>query len=87
MKYCQKNFGNPPTWKLLCENGPVNAREFSIGVTDRLGKIVASANGCKKIEAEQRASKYALIFYGEIDLDEAESEDEQDDFETDDDFH
>ena len=84
LKYCQKHYGHPPIWKLINSVGQINNRMFTMGVIDRLGMIVSTATASKKIDAEQLASRNALKIYNEITEDD--SEDEKDDFTTDDRF-
>jgi dsRNA-specific ribonuclease len=65
--YYQQTYGVFPTWELIKEEGKTNNRWHTVGVHDRYGKLIGVGKERKKIDAEQQASKNALIYLGIID--------------------
>lgn len=59
-----------PKWELLKEEGKSNNRLYTIGIRDRCGFLLGKGTEKKKSDAEQLASKNALIYLGVIDKDE-----------------
>lgn len=55
-----------PKWEVLKEEGKTNQRWHTIGVRDRCGFIIGTGRERKKTDAEQLASKNALIYMGVI---------------------
>lgn len=66
LQYYHKMNWNPPIYKVLTEEGASNNRTFSVGVYDNFHKIIAHGKGRTKQNAEQIASKYALIKFKQI---------------------
>ena len=50
----------PPTYKVLHEEGPTHDRTFTIGILDISGNVIASSSAKNKKIAEQDASRLAL---------------------------
>ena len=68
----QRINGMFPKWELLKEEGKTNNRLFTIGIRDRCGFMLGKGTEKKKADAEQLASKNALVYMGIIDSDENE---------------
>ena len=64
--YFQKRHGIFPTWHVIKEEGKTNQRWHTIGVHDRCGFLIGTGRERKKTEAEQTASRNALIYLGVI---------------------
>jgi dsRNA-specific ribonuclease len=64
--YFQKKHDMFPTWKVLKEEGKTNQRWHTIGVHDRCGFLIGTGRDRKKNDAEQLASRNALIYLGVI---------------------
>ena len=63
--YYQRNFkGIFPDWKIEAIEGPTNNRIHTISIADDKGSIIGIGKAKKKIDAEQLASKQALIYLG-----------------------
>ncbi len=62
--YFQRIGGMFPTWPLIKEEGKTNNRWHTIGVRDRYGNLIGVGKERKKADAEQLASKNALIHLG-----------------------
>ena len=58
-----------PTWELMREEGKTNNRWHTVGVKDRFGYLIGVGREKKKTDAEQLASKNALIYLGVIQAD------------------
>ena len=65
--YYQKKNDMFPKWELLNENGRTGNRLYTVCVRDRCGFVIGKATEKKKVEAEQSASRSALIYFGVID--------------------
>ena len=65
--YFQRQNDTFPVWELLKEEGKTNNRWHTVGVKDRFGYWIASGRARKKTDAEQLASRNALIRLGVID--------------------
>ena len=75
--YYQKHFeGIFPEWKILKVEGPTNDRWHTVGVANDRGFLIGIGKARKKIEAEQKASKYALRHLGVEVLSDSDEEDE-----------
>ena len=61
----QKEFKLTPKYLQLAIDGPPHNRIFTMGVLDKNGDIIARGTGKTKKEAEQEASRLALIYYDE----------------------
>lgn len=64
--FFQKKYDMFPKWNVLKEQGKTNQRWYQVGVRDRCGYLVGTGEAPKKTEAEQLASRNALIHYGVI---------------------
>jgi dsRNA-specific ribonuclease len=64
--YFQKRHDMFPTWKVIKEEGKTNQRWHTIGVHDRCGFLIGTGRDRKKTDAEQMASRNALIYLGVI---------------------
>ena len=64
--YFQKKHDMFPTWKVIKEEGKTNQRWHTIGVHDRCGFLIGTGRDRKKTDAEQIASRNALIYLGVI---------------------
>ena len=67
--YFQKHFAMFPTCQLLKEEGKTNQRWHTVGVHDRCGFLIGTGKERKKTDAEQIASRNALIYLGAISQD------------------
>jgi ribonuclease III len=65
LKLYQKEFKVTPKYLQLDIKGPPHNRIFTMGVLDKDGEIISRGNGKTKKEAEQEASRLALIYYNE----------------------
>ena len=63
LKLYQKEFKLTPKYLQLDINGPPHNRVFTMGVLNKDGEIIARGKGKTKKEAEQEASRLALVFY------------------------
>lgn len=68
LQYYHKNHWNTPRYKLQSIEGPSNKRKFIVGVFDNNNKIIAHGKGFTKQSAEQNASKFALIYYKQLQI-------------------
>lgn len=57
---------NFPKWEIIREEGKTNNRWHTVGVRDRYGYLIGVGRDRKKTEAEQLASRNALIHLGVI---------------------
>lgn len=65
--YFQRNYkGTFPEWKIEDITGPTNKRIHTVSISDDRGMCIGVGKAKKKIDAEQEASKQALIFLGVI---------------------
>ncbi len=64
--YFQKKHDMFPTWKVIKEEGKTNQRWHTIGVHDRCGFLIGTGRDRKKTDAEQTASRNALVYLGVI---------------------
>lgn len=65
--YFQRRYkGTFPEWKIEDIKGPTNNRIHTISISDDRGMIIGLGTAKKKIDAEQEASKNALIHLGII---------------------
>jgi len=62
--YYQQTEGVFPTWQVMKEEGKTNNRWHTVGVKDRFGNLIGVGRERKKTDAEQMASKNALIHLG-----------------------
>lgn len=66
LRYFQQNYQTTPKYKEEETEGPPHNRIFTMSVSDLNGKIIGLGKGKSKKKAEQKASKNALIYVGEI---------------------
>lgn len=66
LRFYHKKEWSPPKYIDIKIDGPVHKREFTIGVKDNVGRIVATGTDYLKKKAEQIASKNALIYFGAL---------------------
>jgi ribonuclease III len=64
LRWFQAQYHQPPRYKVVKEDGPSHDRVFTMGVIDVQGKVIASSAAKNKKEAEQDASRLALIALG-----------------------
>lgn len=64
LRWFQAQYHQPPRYKVVKEDGPSHDRVFTMGVIDVQGKVIASSAAKNKKEAEQEASRLALIALG-----------------------
>jgi len=75
LRHFQQSFQMTPKYVEEEVEGPPHQRIFTMSVSGPKGNIIGTGKGKSKKKAEQRASKYALIYYGKISLDDEESND------------
>jgi len=68
LRYYQHNFQVTPFYKEIKMDGPPHKRLFTMAVLDKNGKVFSTATNKTKKQAEQLASKNALIKFGELDF-------------------
>jgi ribonuclease-3 len=66
LKYFQSQYHTPPTYEEIHVEGPQHDRIYTIGVFLPNKTLLASAISRKKLEAEQEASRLALVAVGLI---------------------
>ena len=66
LKYFQSQYHTPPTYEEIHVEGPQHDRIYTIGVFLPNKTLLASAISRKKLEAEQEASRLALVTVGLI---------------------
>jgi len=74
LEYYQKKYHTEPKYQVISQRGPTNKRTYTMGALSPTGEIVGIGIARKKTDAEQIASRKALLYYGE-DVD-SESDDE-----------
>jgi len=60
LRLFQAHYHVPPSYKVLCEEGPTHDRIFTIGILDISGNVIASSSAKNKKIAEQDSSRLAL---------------------------
>jgi len=65
LKLYQKEFKLTPKYLQLAIDGPPHNRIFTMGVLNKNGDIISRGTGKTKKEAEQEASRLALLYYDE----------------------
>ena len=63
LKLYQKEFKLTPKYLQLDVNGPPHNRVFTMGVLNKDGEIISRGTGKTKKDAEQEASRVALVYY------------------------
>jgi ribonuclease-3 len=66
LRFYHTNWHVCPRYRLIEEVGPVNDRYYTMGVVDTKDKVVAQYTARNKKEAEQQASRLALLYYGAL---------------------
>lgn len=66
LRYYQATYHQPPKYKEVATEGPLHNRTFTMGVMYPNGEICCTATAKNKKEAEQEASRLALIQLGQI---------------------
>lgn len=66
LRYFQQNFQITPKYKEEENEGPPHCRIFTMSVSDLNDKVIGIGKGKSKKKAEQKASRNALIYFGEI---------------------
>jgi len=61
LRWFQAEYHQPPKYKVVAEEGPSHDRVFTMGVLDTKGQVIASSAARNKKEAEQEASRLALL--------------------------
>lgn len=69
LRYFQQSFQMTPKYVEEEVEGPPHQRIFTMSVSGPDGKVIGTGKGKSKKKAEQRASKYALVYYGKISID------------------
>lgn len=64
--YYQATFHQPPKYKEVSTEGPLHNRIFTMGVLLPDGSVLTTATARNKKEAEQEASRLALVHLGQI---------------------
>lgn len=72
LEYFQPKFKTEPRYQIISMRGTNNNREYTMGALAPTGEIIGIGTSKKKREAENIASKKALIYYG-VDVDGSES--------------
>lgn len=66
LRYFQATFHQPPRYKEVASEGPLHNRIFTMGVLHPDGSVLTTATARNKKDAEQEASRLALIQLGQI---------------------
>lgn len=74
LEYYQKTYHTEPKYQIISMQGPPNNRIYTMGALSTGGEIIGIGVSKRKTEAEQMASKKALIYYRE----NVDSDSEQD---------
>lgn len=64
LRWFQGTYHQPPRYKVIKEDGPSHDRVFTMAVLDPSGNVVASSAAKNKKDAEQEASRLALVVLG-----------------------
>jgi len=65
LRFFQATYHQPPRYKEVATEGPLHNRIFTMGVLNIDGTVLATANARNKKDAEQEASRLALIALGQ----------------------
>ena len=77
LRFYQQRFGETPKYKEISANGPPHSRIFTMAVLDIKNKVAGTGQAKSKKQAEQLASRRALIRFGVLDpsvLEDSESD-------------
>jgi ribonuclease-3 len=66
LRYYQATFHQPPRYKEVSTEGPVHNRIFTMGVLLPDGSVLTTATARNKKDAEQEASRLALVQLGQL---------------------
>jgi len=66
LRHYQATFHQPPRYKEVHTEGPLHNRTFTMGVLLPDGTVLVTASARNKKEAEQEASRLALVHFGKI---------------------
>jgi len=66
LRYYQATYHQPPKYKEVATDGPLHNRTFTMGVLLPNGSILTTATAKNKKDAEQEASRLALIQLGQL---------------------
>jgi ribonuclease-3 len=66
LRYYQATFHQPPRYKEVATEGPLHNRIFTMGVLLPDGEVLTTATARNKKDAEQEASRLALVALGQI---------------------
>ena len=66
LRYFQATFHQPPRYKEVATEGPLHNRTFTMGVLHPDGTVMTTATARNKKEAEQEASRLALVQLGQL---------------------
>lgn len=66
LRYYQATFHQPPRYKEVATEGPLHNRIFTMGVLLPDGAVLTTATARNKKDAEQEASRLALVQLGQI---------------------
>jgi ribonuclease-3 len=66
LRYYQSTYHQPPKYKEVSFEGPLHNRIFTMGVLTIDGKVLTTATARNKKDAEQEASRLALIQLGQL---------------------
>jgi ribonuclease-3 len=61
LRYFQATFHQPPRYKEIASEGPIHNRTFTMGVLNPDGSVLETATARNKKDAEQEASRLALL--------------------------
>lgn len=66
LQYFQATYHQPPRYKEVATEGPLHNRTFTMGVLHPDGTVLTTATARNKKDAEQEASRLALIQLGQL---------------------
>lgn len=66
LRYYQSTYHQPPRYKEVSNEGPLHNRTFTMGVLYPDGSVCCTATARNKKEAEQEASRLALVQLGQL---------------------
>jgi len=66
LRFFQASYHQPPRYKEVSTEGPLHSRTFTMGVLLPDGKVLTTAVARNKKDAEQEASRLALVALGQI---------------------
>ena len=66
LRFFQATYHQPPRYKEVSTEGPLHSRTFTMGVLLPDGKVLTTAVARNKKDAEQEASRLALVALGQI---------------------